>query len=482
MISPKSFRSASECEASTLARHAGVGLISYSSIGAIVCLLDCILVVVTSIASGTVYHRFVNGSEADLSRFLMTALMTGALVVPVMRDRNLYDPIALMDWKLQARTIIVIWFIALLVFCGATFAFKIGKEFSRGAVLSFGAAGLLALLCHHALWRNAIRLALRKGGLRPRQSILLRMAEAPLESRAVQDLQTCGFRIEHEFYCGGSESPEETAGKVIAAVRGSAIEEIFLVADLRRWDEVNHLLQRLCVLPIQVTIVPDEGTAFLFQRPARQYGPTVGVEFQRPPLSKLECFWKRLFDLVFAGLGLVLLLPMFTIVALAIKLDSPGPVVFVQSRHGFNGRRFGIFKFRTMSVLEDDASIKQAQRLDKRVTRIGAWLRKSSIDELPQLFNVLIGDMSLVGPRPHATAHDSYYADLISEYAMRQHVKPGITGWAQIHGYRGETRTVEMMKARVDLDLWYVGNWSLLLDLLIVLRTIMEVVRSRNAY
>jgi undecaprenyl-phosphate galactose phosphotransferase/putative colanic acid biosynthesis UDP-glucose lipid carrier transferase len=173
---------------------------------------------------------------------------------------------------------------------------------------------------------------------------------------------------------------------------------------------------------------------------------------------------------------------MFTIVALAIKLDSPGPVVFVQNRHGFNGRRFRIFKFRTMCVLEDDASIKQAQRLDKRVTRIGAWLRKSSIDELPQLFNVLIGDMSLVGPRPHAAAHDSYYADLINEYAMRQHVKPGITGWAQIHGYRGETSTVEMMKARIDLDLWYVGNWSLLLDLLIVLRTIMEVVRSRNAY
>jgi len=173
---------------------------------------------------------------------------------------------------------------------------------------------------------------------------------------------------------------------------------------------------------------------------------------------------------------------MFFIVALAIKLDSPGPVLFMQTRHGFNGKRFKILKFRTMTVLEDGATIPQAVRGDSRVTRIGLWLRKTSIDEIPQFFNVLKGDMSIVGPRPHAVAHDSYYAELISRYAFRHHVKPGITGWAQVHGCRGETRTVHSMKERVDHDIWYVGNWSLLLDLYIILRTAVEVMRSRNAY
>ena len=135
-----------------------------------------------------------------------------------------------------------------------------------------------------------------------------------------------------------------------------------------------------------------------------------------------------------------------------------------------------------MTVLEDGATIRQAVRGDIRVTRIGLWLRMTSIDEIPQFFNVLKGDMSIVVPRPHAAAHDSYYAELISRYGFRQHVKPGITGWAQVHGCRGETPTVHSMKERVDHDIWYVGNWSLLLDLYIILRTVVEVMRSRNAY
>jgi exopolysaccharide biosynthesis polyprenyl glycosylphosphotransferase len=190
---------------------------------------------------------------------------------------------------------------------------------------------------------------------------------------------------------------------------------------------------------------------------------------------------KRLLDIVVSVGAIIALLPMFFIVALAIKLDSPGPVLFMQTRHGFNGRRFKILKFRTMTVLEDGATILQAVLGDRRVTRIGAWLRKTSIDEIPQFFNVLLGDMSVVGPRPHAVAHDNYYADLISRYAFRHHVKPGITGWAQINGCRGETPTVHSMKQRVDLDIWYVDNWSLLRDLYIILRTALEVMR-RNAY
>ena len=157
--------------------------------------------------------------------------------------------------------------------------------------------------------------------------------------------------------------------------------------------------------------------------------------------------------------------------ALLIKLDSAGPVLFFQKRNGFGGRSFYIVKFRTMHVLEDGQLIRQAQRNDPRVTRVGRILRRTNIDELPQLFNVLSGEMSLVGPRPHAAAHNEEYAKLVGNYAFRHHVKPGITGWAQVNGYRGETATVDLMAKRVELDLWYINNWSLWVDIWILLRT-----------
>jgi exopolysaccharide biosynthesis polyprenyl glycosylphosphotransferase len=168
--------------------------------------------------------------------------------------------------------------------------------------------------------------------------------------------------------------------------------------------------------------------------------------------------------------------------AIAIKLDSPGPVIFRQTRRGFNGKQFVIFKFRSMTVQENGPNVVQATCDDSRVTTIGRMLRSSSIDELPQLWNVLTGDMSLIGPRPHALAHDNYFETQLSDYAFRHHVKPGITGWAQCNGARGATPTIEHIAKRVKLDLWYINNWSLWLDLLILIRTIFEVLRKRNAY
>jgi undecaprenyl-phosphate galactose phosphotransferase/putative colanic acid biosynthesis UDP-glucose lipid carrier transferase len=165
------------------------------------------------------------------------------------------------------------------------------------------------------------------------------------------------------------------------------------------------------------------------------------------------------------------------IAAVCIKLDSAGPVIFTQTRIGFNNRAFRIYKFRTLRTLEDGPILKQVTQDDPRMTRCGRFLRQFSIDEMPQLLNVLRGEMSLVGPRPHAVAHNSQYASSIVNYAFRHHVKPGLTGWAQIHGLRGETRTLAMMQRRIDFDMWYVNNWSLWLDIKITMRTIVEVVR-----
>jgi putative colanic acid biosynthesis UDP-glucose lipid carrier transferase len=191
---------------------------------------------------------------------------------------------------------------------------------------------------------------------------------------------------------------------------------------------------------------------------------------------------KRAMDLLIAIPALILCLPLFALIALAIALDSRGPVLFSQQRLGQGGKPFAIFKFRTMRVLEDGMHVVQACKNDVRITRIGSFLRSTSLDELPQLLNVVLGSMSLVGPRPHAVAHDKLYGALIADYSQRQRAKPGITGWAQINGARGATPTTEDMHKRVDLDIWYVDNANLILDLRILLRTPLEVLRQRNAY
>jgi exopolysaccharide biosynthesis polyprenyl glycosylphosphotransferase len=187
-------------------------------------------------------------------------------------------------------------------------------------------------------------------------------------------------------------------------------------------------------------------------------------------------------DQVLAIVGLLVLMPLFVIIAVAIRLESKGPAFFMQSRVGFNGRAFRIYKFRTMSTQEDGPVVVQAKKNDARVTRLGGILRRLSIDEVPQLLNVLRGDMSLVGPRPHALAHDNEYDDLIATYAIRHKIKPGITGWAQVNGFRGETPELGMMKQRVENDIWYIEYWSLWLDIRILVLTMARVVKSPNAY
>ena len=196
------------------------------------------------------------------------------------------------------------------------------------------------------------------------------------------------------------------------------------------------------------------------------------------PANQLDA--RRVLDVCLAFCLLLLLAPVMALVSLAIVLDSRGPLVFRQRRGGMNGKTFGILKFRSMHVLEDGADIVQAGENDARITRVGRLIRKFSLDELPQLFNVIAGDMSLVGPRPHAVAHDDYYGAAISNYVFRQTVRPGITGWAQVNGARGATPTLDSMRRREELDAWYVVHASLSLDLKILARTPPAVLCGRN--
>ncbi len=192
---------------------------------------------------------------------------------------------------------------------------------------------------------------------------------------------------------------------------------------------------------------------------------------------------KRLSDIILSVLILILISPLLLIIAIGVKASSPGPVIFKQRRYGLNGDEIVVSKFRTMTTCEDDGNfIRQAQKNDSRVTSFGAFLRRTSLDELPQFFNVIQGRMSIVGPRPHAVAHNELYRKIIKGYMVRHKVKPGVTGWAQVNGCRGETDTVEKMKKRIDYDLAYLRNWSLLLDLYIIFKTIFVVLDDRNAY
>jgi putative colanic acid biosysnthesis UDP-glucose lipid carrier transferase len=191
---------------------------------------------------------------------------------------------------------------------------------------------------------------------------------------------------------------------------------------------------------------------------------------------------KRGLDLLISGTALLLLSPLLAAIALGVKLSSPGPILFKQRRHGMNEQEILVYKFRSMKVMEDGQHVRQAQRHDNRVTPFGAFLRKTSLDELPQLLNVFQGQMSLVGPRPHAVSHNEHYRQLIDGYMRRHTVKPGMTGWAQVNGCRGETDTLDKMQRRLDYDLLYIQNWSLLLDFRILLRTTLVFFRTENVY
>jgi exopolysaccharide biosynthesis polyprenyl glycosylphosphotransferase len=270
--------------------------------------------------------------------------------------------------------------------------------------------------------------------------------------------------------------------RLLDTARVAGPGEIYLLSASISQERVLSIQSGLRLVPRAVYIVPNETVAGLFALPVRRVGGAIAVETQRVPMSVLARGTKRAIDIAIGSSVLLFLAPALLVIAAAIKLDSPGPVFFRQRRNGYRGRQFRILKFRTMCVLEDGDSVTQASRDDQRVTRVGRWLRKSSFDELPQLLNILRGEMSLVGPRPHAVAHDELYAKLIENYELRQHVKPGVTGWAQVNGLRGETPTVDLMFRRIEFDLWYAANSSVMLDLQILVRTLFAVLRQDNAY
>jgi Undecaprenyl-phosphate glucose phosphotransferase len=269
---------------------------------------------------------------------------------------------------------------------------------------------------------------------------------------------------------------------VIDHIRRSGVDAVLLAIDWAHADLIEDVADHLRVLPIPVRLLPDSVSSAWLARPLVQFGSTKVVELQRLPMTRKQRTMKRLVDVFIAALALPILSPLLLVIAALIAIDSRGPILFRQRRVGLNCRTFYLYKFRTMRVVEDGAVVRQAERDDDRVTRVGRPLRRLSLDELPQLLNVLKGEMSLVGPRPHAVAHDDAYGSSISVYMARHKVKPGITGWAQVNGWRGATPDPALMAKRVEHDIWYIDHWSVWLDFKIMLLTLPHLWITQNAY
>jgi Undecaprenyl-phosphate glucose phosphotransferase len=446
--------------------------------------VDIILVVTVSLLAGIGYDYFFLGlipAANEIQTYAAIGILTLTNVSAILAARGDYRVSNLVSFYRQARDLTIIWTGVFLILIGVASSLKVSANLSPGATLTFFVLGLGGMIAWRRFLAQVLGNALSAGAFARRNVILIGERSRLAASLAISEIRRCGytpirtFEIKQEECVKGNKPSlrlRATIERAIEAARAESVAEVLLLIGWEQSWAIERITKMLSVLPLPVYLVPDENVVRFLGRRAINIGATWAAEIQRTPLTRTEQSVKRCFDMIGAISILLLLSPLMLLTALFIKLDSHGPVLFLQTRNGFNGRAFRIVKFRSMHVLEDGNAIRQATRTDPRVTRLGRWLRRTNIDELPQLFNVLNGDMSLVGPRPHAVAHNDEYDKLIANYALRNHVKPGITGLAQVNGYRGETPTTDLMEQRVAYDLRYINNWSMWLDIRILFRTL----------
>lgn len=449
---------------------------------------DVLVIVAAGALAGLLYQDVLGAGIGDPRIYAGLGLVASLAYVLAAHCLGLYRLNELLERGQDDGRVWTSWSIAIPVLAVILFFFKSGAEASRGSIVCLFVLGGIGLVLARRLAKWRLRAALMTGAIRGRRAIVIG-AKSELASVARRDLLVkFGLDEVERIYLPhierGSPSPKSKAQAeaVLDRVREAAGQEIVLALSWSHPEDIEWLLDRLRGVPLPVRLLPDRAVSTVLQRQTSMLQRLYMVELQRAPLTEPERCVKRILDVTVAATSLVMLTPLLLAAAIAIKLESPGPVIFRQQRHGFNGRSFTIYKLRTMKVLEDGAAVVQATTSDPRITRVGRVLRSTSIDELPQLLNVLQGHMSVVGPRPHALIHDYEYGRMIANYSFRHHVKPGITGWAQVHGYRGGTPRLELMERRIALDLWYIDNWSVVLDIRIILRTFFELVRAQNAY
>jgi len=448
-------------------------------------ILDVVLVAATGFVSLTmVFHKTI--VSTTYFHYVLLALIFVVLIFPYF---NIYT-----SWRgyrliFQLRALVLAW-CTVMIFLVLT-VFLLGPEYtiSRHWIILWSALALMVL----GGFRVGIKLSLdllRKHGWNQRRILVI--GSSTITEKVIQSILSStwmGLKIVGVF--DDKATAAEILGYKIQAlpeklsdyVDQEKIDEIWITKTLAEEESIKHILYELRHSLISIKLVPDIAEFRLINHPLGEVAELPILELGRSPMSGPSHYVKALEDIILSTLILVLVSPLMLIIAVAIKLSSPGPVLFKQERHGWNGEPMNIYKFRTMKLHTDDPEwVTQATKHDSRVTRLGRFLRKTSLDELPQFINVLQGRMSIVGPRPHAVQHNEYYRELIQSYMQRHRVKPGLTGWAQVNGWRGETDTLEKMKMRVEYDLYYIENWSLWFDIKIIIFTLMRGFWDKNAY
>ncbi len=433
----------------------------------------------------------------DWSTELAVAVPTIALVaLGAFQTLDLYTIPAFRDPVSHSVRVVGGWTFAFLMAFAAIFFMKNEIAYSRVWLLSWYIAGVVLLLCGRALVSVIVRRMTASGSLERRTVIVGGgpTGEHVLRELAAQrhtDIRICGVFDDRN----DDRTPDVVAGfpklggvdDLVDFARSTRIDLIIFTLPITAEDRILQMLRKLWVLPIDIRLAAHANKLRFRPRSYSWIGSVPVIDVFDKPIADWDIVAKLLFDRIVGALCLVALAPVMALVALAVKLDSRGPVLFRQKRHGFNNEEIEVFKFRSMYVDQlDHAAAKQVTRGDPRVTRVGRFIRKTSLDELPQLFNVVFkGNLSLVGPRPHALkamAAEHPYEVVVDGYFARHRVRPGITGWAQIHGWRGETDTPEKIQKRVEYDLYYIENWSLLLDFYILAVTPLALFKTENAY
>ncbi|MBY6198746.1 undecaprenyl-phosphate glucose phosphotransferase [Vibrio hangzhouensis] len=391
----------------------------------------------------------------------------------------------------QLKVAVVSWVVVALVLLTTAYFSKTGEQFSR-VVTGVWFVVTPVCLC---LWRVLLLLVKKKCielGLSRQPAIIVGVTESGLRlAEQIYEFQHLGIEL-IGFY--DDREPERLdlhngsvplLGKVeqgLELARQGKVHHVYIAMPLRADNRIVGYLKQFSDTTANTYVLPDFFIFNLIQSRLDSVGDVPTLSVYDTPFYGVTTIIKRLQDIVLSIVILLMISPIMIAVAIGVKLSSPGPIIFKQNRYGLDGRRISVWKFRSMRTLEDGAVVKQAIKNDPRVTPFGAFIRRTSLDELPQFFNVLQGSMSIVGPRPHAVVHNEEYRAIVECYMLRHKVKPGITGLAQISGCRGETDTVDKMKKRIEFDLKYIESWSTWLDLKIIFLTIFKVLTDKEAY
>ena len=455
-------------------------------------LADVAFIVAMSCLTGIAYHLFAYGEPGSIALFLQVGVVAASIFAVSNLSRSEYRLPNFCTFKQHAWRTTQLWNVTFICLLMAGFLAQTTVEYSRAWIVLFYVTTLVGLLVLRYVVVRLTALA-RSAGLISAQRIFLIGTGASVNAFInrytpwMHGINIVGCRFLTPVAANASSQVRTDAmdrdfAEAVGSVRSLSPDAVFLLMPWSATEAIERCAETFLTLPVEIHIGPEPILYRFEEVYLSKLGPLTSLQLTRRPLTRLEVARKRIFDLAGAALALIALTPLLIAVAVLIRLDSRGPILFVQRRYGFNQEPFRIIKFRTMRTLDDGPVIAQATRDDPRLTRIGGFLRRWNIDELPQLFNVLTGDMSLVGPRPHALVHDQEYEQRISLYARRHNVKPGITGWAQIHGLRGEIDSDDKMRRRVEHDLFYIDNWSLWLDMKILFRTVFSAAGYSNAY